>query len=163
MPEEWREMRIVMIPKPGKDHTALKGWRPIALANAVGKLAQKIIAQELQRHEELWHERTFAGRKGRGAIDSVMMMAMIAEKHPEGDIVERDVQSAFNTVRREHVREVLRNHEWLREWIDGWLAPRRFDIEVDGHTLGEVVITGGTPQASPLSPALFSIYMSSVV
>jgi len=84
MPEEWRDMKMVMIPKPDKDHTAVKGWRPIVLANSVGKLVEKAIAQELQKHEELWHERAFAGRKGRGAIDSVMLMAMIAEKHPEG-------------------------------------------------------------------------------
>ena len=77
MPEEWRDMKMVMIPKPGKDHTAVKGWRPIVLASTVGKLAEKLVALELQAHEELWHERAFAGRKGRGAMDSVMLMAHI--------------------------------------------------------------------------------------
>jgi len=33
MPEKSRGMKMVMIPKPGKDHTAVKGWRPIVLAN----------------------------------------------------------------------------------------------------------------------------------
>jgi len=50
------------------------------------KLAEKIIAQELQGHEELWHERSFAGRWGRSAVDSIMLMAMIM-KHPEWGIV----------------------------------------------------------------------------
>jgi len=93
MPEEWRELEMVMLPKPGKDHTKVKGWCPIVLANTVGKLAEKIIAQELQEREELWHQRAFAGRKGRGAIDSVMLMNMIMEKHPEGEIIGRDAQS----------------------------------------------------------------------
>jgi len=53
-----------------------------------------------------------------------------------GEIVGRDAQSAFNTVRREYVRKVLGNHGWLGEWVDDWLAPRRFNVEVDGHTLG---------------------------
>jgi len=115
MPESWRDMKMVMIPKLGKDHTAVKGWRPIVLANTIGKLAEKVVAIELQRHEELWHERSraFAGRKGRGAMDSVMLMAHIAEKHPEGVIIGRDAQSAFNTVQREHTRHILRNHGWL--------------------------------------------------
>jgi len=122
-----------------------------------------VVALELQKKKELWHERAFAGRKGRGAMDSIMLMAYIAEKHPEGVIIGRDAQSAFNTVRREKVRRVLGEHEWLREWIDDWLAPRRFHMKVDGRDLGLVAMTGGTPQGSPLSPALFTVYMSSVV
>jgi len=121
------------------------------------------LKKKLQKHGELWHERAFAGRKGRGAMDSVMLMAYIAEKHPERVIVGRDAQSAFHTVRREHVRQILDKHGWHREWIDDWLAPRHFDIEVDGRNLGRVTMTGGTPQGSPLAPALFTVYMSSVV
>jgi len=152
-----------MIPKPGKDHTAVKGWRPIVLANTVGKLAEKLVALELQQHKELWHERAFAGRKGRGAMDSVMLMAHIAEQHPAGVIVGRDAQSAFNTLRRTHVKTILKHHKRLQEWVDDWLTPREFTMEVDGQALGKVTMTGGTPQGSPLSPALFTIYMSSVV
>jgi len=162
MPEEWRAMKI---PKPGKDHTAVKGWRPIVLANTVGKLAEKLVALELQKHEGLWHERAFAGRKGRGAIDSVILMAYIAEQQPAEVIVGRDAQSTFNTVQRTHVKKILKDHGWLREleWIDDWLSPRQFSMEVDGQVIGRVTMTGGTPQGSPLSPALFTVYMSSVV
>jgi len=149
-------MKMVMIPKPGKDHTAVRGWRPIVLANVIGKLAEKVMALELQEHEELWHERAFAGHKSRGAIDSVMLMAYIAEKHPEG-IVGRDSQSALNTVRRDHVRRILDKYGWLRDLIDDWLALRRLSIELDGHDLGPVTMTGGTPQGSPLSPTLFTV------
>ena len=47
VPEAAREMTIVMIPKPGKDHSKVKGWRPIVLANTVGKLGEKLIAGDL--------------------------------------------------------------------------------------------------------------------
>jgi len=124
---------------------------------------EKLIAEEIQSYEELWHERAFAGRKGRGAIDSIMLMAYIAEQHPAGAIVGRDAQSAFNSVRREHVWKILENHVEAQIWIDDWRSPRKFEMEVDGEVLGQVVMTGGTPQGSPLSPALFTIYMSSVV
>lgn len=77
--------------------------------------------------------------------------------HPKGEITGRDAQSAFNTVRREHVTKILRNRKWLREWIDDWLAPRRFGVELDGNALGAVTVTRGTPEDSPL------IYMSSMV
>jgi len=163
IPEEWRELKMVMLPKPGKDHTKVKGWRPIVLANTTGKLAQKIVAQKLQEKDELWHERSYVGRKGRGAIDSVMLMKMLMEKHPAGEVIGRDASSAFNSLKRDVTYRILGQHEWLRWWIDDWLTPREFGIEVDGRTIGHTTMTGGTPQGSPLSPALFTVYMSSVV
>jgi len=57
----------------------------------------------------------------------------------------------------------IEDHKMLRDWVDDWLSPRQFMMEVDGQVLGKVTMTGGTPQGSPLSPALFTIYMSSVV
>jgi len=66
-------MEMVMIPKPGKDRRKVKSWRPIVLLKIVGKLADKVVAQELQELEELVHENSFARRKGRGVIDSVML------------------------------------------------------------------------------------------
>ena len=47
--------------------------------------------------------------------------------------------------------------------MNDWLAPRNFNIEVDGHTIGGATMSGGAPQGSPLLPALFTVYMSSVV
>jgi len=44
--------------------------------------------------------------KGRGAIDSVMLMAMLMEKHPEGELIGRDAQSIFNTLRRDRMAEI---------------------------------------------------------
>jgi len=96
-------------------------------------------------------------------MDSVMLMKMLMEKYSAGEIIGRDAQSAFNTLRRDVTYRILRQHEWLRWWIDDWLAPREFGIEVDGKEIGRTTMTGGTPQGSPLSPALFTIYMSSVV
>lgn len=101
-------MKMVMLLKPGKDHTWVKGWHPIVLANTMGKLAEMLSAQESQAREELWHERAFAGRKGRGAIDTVMLMKMIMEKQPEGEATSRDAQPASNTLRRYHMAAILR-------------------------------------------------------
>ena len=149
IPEEWQDMKMVVIPKPGKDHTRVKGWRPIVLANTIGKLAGKMEAQGLQERHELWHERAFAGRKGRGAIDSVMLMAMMMEKHKQEEIIGRDAQLAFNTPRRDHTARILEGHGWLREWVVDWLQPRTFAMEVDGRPLGTTAMTEGTPQRSP--------------
>ena len=50
-PPQWRKARIIMIPKPGKDGALVKSWRPITLSNTIDKLAEKLVAEEVQSHE----------------------------------------------------------------------------------------------------------------
>ena len=47
IPKEWQDSKVVFIPKLSKDHTQLKHWRPINLINCVGKLVEKVVAEEL--------------------------------------------------------------------------------------------------------------------
>ena len=45
IPREWQDSKVVFIPKPGKDHTQLKAWRPITFINCNGKLVEKVVAE----------------------------------------------------------------------------------------------------------------------
>lgn len=159
---EWRRMTMLMNPKPGKDHSKVKGWRPIVLLNVGGKLVHKVVAQELGKKRELFHKRGFAGRKGRGVIDSVMLMEEI-RKEVGGKVYKRDIKSAFNSLARERMWEVLAGHEDLQEYVDHCLRPRNFEVKVDGKKIGEGTMVGWTPQGSLLSLALFTVYMLAVV
>ena len=57
--------KVVFISKPGKDHRAAKGWRPINLINCIGKLAENVVADELQE-AALFH----GGYQGKVSIGS---------------------------------------------------------------------------------------------
>ena len=155
---------MVIIPKAGKDHSKMKGWRPIVLANTVGKLAEKLVAEEPQGYLELWHSHSYAGRKGRGAIDSVLHMDGVRAQ-TGGTVYGRDIQAAFNSLGREKLSEILAGEELtdIRVWTTRWLEPRHFEIYVDGRRIGAVTMTQGTPQGSPLSPTLSTVYMSAMV
>ena len=71
LPEEWKEMRVVMIPKPGKDHKQVNAWRPIVLAQTLGKLWDKVVADGLQETATL-HWGQMGSRKGYSATDGLM-------------------------------------------------------------------------------------------
>ena len=56
-PALWRLARVLPIPKPGADYQEPKGYRPIALLNALSKLMESIINDRLsfllERHHLL--------------------------------------------------------------------------------------------------------------
>ena len=72
--------KIVLIGKPGKDLSLVKGWRPIALSNCIHKLCEKVVADELQgaRHEGLLFYGAFGGRKGVSFMDE-LALAVVTE------------------------------------------------------------------------------------
>ena len=46
-------MRVVLIPKPKRDITKTKSWRPIDFINCVDKFGEKVVANTLQESELL--------------------------------------------------------------------------------------------------------------
>lgn len=97
------------------------------MANTVGKLGDKLIAGDLQEIEKLWNERAFAGRKGRGAIDSVMLMDQLRRENAGSDVYGRDIHSAFNSIDTKIMCGLVEDRD-LRRWVRGFLAPRFFQI-----------------------------------
>ena len=47
IPDRWRDMRVVLIPKPGRDLTPTKNWKPLNLINCMGKLGEKVVADRI--------------------------------------------------------------------------------------------------------------------
>jgi len=86
-----------------------------------------------------------------------MLMAMLMEKHSEGEIVGRDAQSAFNTLRRDHMAAILRGQGWLGEWIDelAGIMVFRCRCRWEGHRLhrndGRDATRESTVASSPMS------------
>ena len=78
-PPEWRKMRVVLIPKPGRDLTRTKSGRPINLINCVGKLGEKVVADALQ-DAGLLHGKQFGGVKSRLAVEAVFRAVVKARR-----------------------------------------------------------------------------------
>ena len=47
IPDRWQDMLVVLIPKPGRDFTQTKNWRPLNLINCIGKLGEKVVANRI--------------------------------------------------------------------------------------------------------------------
>jgi len=77
------------------------------LLNTIGMLVDKVEKETLMSHKHLSHKRAFAGRKGRAAIDSVMLMDEIRSR-AGGQVNGMDIKSAFNGLDRDVMYRVLR-------------------------------------------------------
>ena len=103
---DWQLSKVVMIPKPGKDHTQLKGWRPINLINCVCKLGEKVVAHELQE-VGLFHRHQYGSIKGRSAVEPVFREVVRAQRAlaKKGGVAWGmwDVKGGFQNAREEVV------------------------------------------------------------
>merc|ERR1712121_339 len=52
IPEDWTHSFLKPLPKPGKDHKKLNGYRILTMQNTVGKLMENIITRKLARDLE---------------------------------------------------------------------------------------------------------------
>ena len=132
------------------------------MANTVRKLGESLIAEHLQDIGDIWRGRAFGGRKGRGAMDSVMIMDQLRRKHPGKHVHGRDIHSAFNSIDTTITVCSLIKARDLGFWVKDFLALRSFQIKTN-RIIGESTMMEGTPQGSPLSPILFTMYLSAMV
>jgi len=160
---------MVMIPKPNKDHTKIKGLRPIVLPNTVGKLSDKVVADLLQRQTKLFHDLQYGSRKGRSATDALMILTTTAQKEiaagSQATLLGKDIISAFNNVRKDKLMAMLEEkglHQEAR-YCNDFLHPRSFQISWDSEERGKVTMADRTPQGSPLSPVLWLIYFGNTL
>ena len=126
---------MVFISNPGQDHIQLKAWRPITLIKCIGKLGEKVVADELQT-EELLHKLQFGSLKDRSVIDAIFreiarVKQCLARKGKAGWGL-WDVKRGFRNVRMPVVVETMKGSEIGGRWT-GWMKSffrkRIFDIE----------------------------------
>ena len=164
-------MRVVFIPKPGRDLTVARNWRPLNLINCVGKLGEKVVADRIQDFGgELFHRLHYGSVRGRSAVDVLYWLVVKARACMDGRGSVGwgfwDVKGGFQNVVGGEVLHVLEGVDGTRGlcgWVEAFVAPREFEVSWDGKVRGVGRSTMGVPQSSPLSPVLFLVWMAPIL
>jgi RNA-directed DNA polymerase len=144
-------VRGVAIPK---DHGA--GVRLLAVPNTVDRVAQTAAAMLLEeRLEPIFHPDSFGYRPGRSAHDA---LSVAWKRCWDKDwVVDFDIRAFFDSVPHDLIVRAVAHHtdeHWVLLYIARWLkAPMQMPNGII------VAREKGTPQGSPISPALANLFM----
>ena len=133
-------MRVVFIPKPGRDLTVARNWRPLNLINCVEKLGEKVVADRIQDYgDELFHRLQYGSVRGRSAVDVLYRSVVRARACMDGGGSVGwgfwDVKGGFQNVVGGDVLRALEGVAGTRglcSWMEQFVAPRDFEVSWDG-------------------------------
>ena len=140
IPDMWREMMVVLIPKPGRDLRQTRNWRPLNLINCIGKLGEQVVADRIQEEgSSILHHQQYGSVRGRSAVDVLYKSVVKARQSLKGGgsvgWAFWDVKGGFQNVRS---AEVLARMErctplrcWL-PWLERFMSQREFEVAWDG-------------------------------
>ena len=169
--DRWRDMRVVLIPKPGRDLTQTKNWRALNLINCIGKLGEKVVADRIQEEGgSILHHQQYGSVRGRSAVDvlykSVVKARQCLENGGSVGWTFWDVKGGFQNVRSPELLNRIGGcgplQCWL-SWLERFMSPREFEVAWDSSVRGRGAATKGVPQGSPLSPVLFLVFMAPIL
>ena len=164
-------MRVVLIPKPGRDLTQTKNWRPLNLINCIGKLGEKVVADRIQEEgSSILHPQQDGSVRGRSAVGILYKSVVNARQCLDygGSVgwAFWDVKGGFQNFRSADVLNRIGRCGPLRcwlSWLERFMSPRAFEVAWDGSVRGRGAAAKGVPQGSPLSPVLFLVFMAPIL
>ena len=168
----WKQAKVIMLPKPGKDLTKPTSYRPISLLPAIGKVFERIIASRLSTFLEkanYFDENQAGFRRNRSTLDQLFKLSQSVstalKKHKKAVGVFLGVEKAFDAVWLEGLKYKLGTAEIglptkMIRLLSSFLTNRHLRVHQDSAISNKIELKAGTPQGSALSPLLFIFYVN---
>lgn len=162
-----KTIKVVAIPKPGRDQSTASGKRPISLVPTPTKIVNSAVLEKLQDFIEsrnILPHTSFGFRKNMSTNTCLSyVINTIKQNKREGFIsamVCVDLSNAFNAVQVDKLEEILCSFAVPNEltvWITSFLYNRQITMKLRNGSASRI-ISNGLPQGDVLSPTLFNLY-----
>lgn len=173
-PKEFKVSRVAAIPKPYKtDYTRVKSYRPIVLLNTLGKLFEKVLAQQLQdaaQRHSLVDDAQFGGLLMRSTTDAGMHLVHRIKqawaKDQESAALLVDVSQFYPSINHDMMVDVLKKQGFSHmttEFFRDYLKGRETRFVFNGVETDPTDFDTGVGQGSSLSPILSNLYIAPAV
>ncbi|CAF4874636.1 unnamed protein product [Pieris macdunnoughi] len=167
-PKTWKEGKVILIPKPGKDSTRPESYRPITLLSTQSKLFERLLLQRIQIYLQPRPEQFgFRGEHSTTLqLTKVLFTAATAlNKKNAAAAVMLDMEKAFDRVWHDGLVLKLAESPLPRRIVAvlrAFLTDRTFFVATGEAASRPRPITAGVPQGSVLSPILYATYTDDV-
>ena len=170
-PAIWRDMKVIFLPKPGKDNYAIaKAYRPITLSNFLLKSLERIIQwyiNDFYVQKPLIAQHAYTrGRSTETALsDFVDHVEKAINQGQKLLAVSLDCSGAFDRIKFDSAETAMREHnipETVITWYDNLLKNRKISAELLGEKI-TIKPTKGSPQGGILSPLVWNLIMDTLL
>ena len=170
-PSVWKQAKVILIPKPGKDSRQAKNHRPISLLSCLGKVFERILARRLSSYMEqnkLFSNSQSGFRSNRMTTEQLLRLSEESHNSFKQKKITAalflDAEAAFDKCWHNGIRFKLKKnlhlpHRFIRV-LSSFLSDRSLSVFFRGCWSKQVQIKAGTPQGSPLSPLIYLIYVN---
>lgn len=162
-----KRIKIVAIPKPGKDQHIEQNYRIISLISTIIKVCNSAVLRKINRHCELNKtipETSFGFRKKRSTQICTNFLHHAVQLNKKNNlktgIIFIDLENAYNNVKLKLLIDVLIKSNMpsqIIRWVAEFLRNRTLEITTNNKIIKKLV-TDGLPQGDVMSPTLFNIY-----
>ena len=169
-PQAWKEAKVRMLPKPGRDKNYAANYRPISLLSALGKMYERYIyiylMKELQK-KKFFNANQAGFIKGRSAQEHLLRLAQGISNGFKRRFctigIFLDVKAAFDAVWTNGLKYKINQiglSRQINNILHSFLDSRTLRVNVNGIWSDIVHLRAGTPQGSVLSPILYLIFVN---
>ena len=170
IPTDWKSSFVKPILKANRNPSDLSSYRPIALANTIPKIMERLVVYRISwfmaKHKLVNRNQT-GFQRGHQTVDQVYRLVKEARCAIEnGDMTMAiliDFSCAFDLVWIDGIIVKLMKLNfsgYILKWIKTFLEDRLYRIKLEEDFSKPYLLENGTPQGSSLSPWLFLIMVN---
>lgn len=167
-PTPWKINRTTLIPKPKKDLSDARNWRPITIGSLVARLFSATLDKRIRGVTTL-SERQKGFVQEDGCKNNIRLVETIASKMKAdkgGVMCIMDISKAFDTIPHSALGPGLKEKgvpEHMVQLINNMYIDCSTVIKTQGRVGVEIGLKRGVKQGDPLSPILFNLIMDPII